>query len=305
PVTTYLPSYITAGSDGNLWFTAQDIGRITPSGEFTFFDPLTPGTVPAGTYVEGVDAGITKGPDGNVWYPVIAVSGTAYLASMDPTGVASCYPLPGSGFPAFGKIATGPDGKLWLAETTLNTEDDSAIFVGTLTGAVTTITLPTAAADPFGIVAGPDGNIWVAETNQNQIARVTPGGTITELPIPGATTLHPATPMGIAAGQDGNLWFTENTAHAIGRVTPAGSITSYTTTGTTQDVCAGPDGNVWFTEYSSSGSQTTYYLGRITPTGTVTEYVVPAFALGIAAGPDGNIWFTESAAGKIGRFITP
>jgi streptogramin lyase len=37
----------------------------------------------------------------------------------------------------------------------------------------------------------------------------------------------------------------------------------------------------------------------------LTEYVVPAFALGIAAGPDGNIWFTESAAGKIGRFITP
>jgi virginiamycin B lyase len=301
----YLPNYITAGSDGNLWFTAGDIGRITPTGALTFFPPVTPGTVPAGIYIEGVDVGITKGPDGNVWYPVVALDGNAYLTSMDPTGVTTSYALPGDVYAAFGEIATGPDGNLWLAVTSLDIQDDSTLFVGTPTGTATTITLPTAAADPFGIVAGPDGNLWVTETNQSQIARVTPGGTVTELPIPGATTSHPATPTGIAAGQDGNVWFTENGVQAIGRVTPAGSITSYRTTGPTQDLCAGPDGNIWFTGYISAGSQPLYYLGRLTLDGTISEYLVPGLALSITAGPDGNLWFTEPSAGKIGRFVPP
>ncbi|HLQ31012.1 MAG TPA: hypothetical protein VK140_17380 [Ktedonobacteraceae bacterium] len=56
------PDGITAGSDGNLWFTEFDgnaIGRITPSGSFSTFGIPTAKSRPEG---------ITAGPDGNVWF---------------------------------------------------------------------------------------------------------------------------------------------------------------------------------------------------------------------------------------------
>ncbi len=64
PTSSSDPWGITAGRDGNLWFTEQDknrIGRITTSGiiaEFSFSTrpmAITP-------------RGITAGPDGNLWF---------------------------------------------------------------------------------------------------------------------------------------------------------------------------------------------------------------------------------------------
>jgi virginiamycin B lyase len=52
---------ITAGLDGNLWFTELDankIGRITPGGTITEF-PLSSQALPFG---------ISGGSDGNVWF---------------------------------------------------------------------------------------------------------------------------------------------------------------------------------------------------------------------------------------------
>ncbi len=54
-----------------------------------------------------------------------------------------------------------------------------------------------------GIVAGADGNLWVAENNLHSIARVTPGGQVTQY------TLEPERfPELMAAGKDGSIWFT-------------------------------------------------------------------------------------------------
>jgi streptogramin lyase len=52
------PGDITAGADGNLWFTqSSGIGRITPDGTYTAFGvgEVTP-------------FAITRGADGNVWF---------------------------------------------------------------------------------------------------------------------------------------------------------------------------------------------------------------------------------------------
>jgi virginiamycin B lyase len=54
---------ITAGPDGNLWFTEENgnlIGRITPAGLFTsgFLTPTA----------KSRPEGITVGPDGNIWF---------------------------------------------------------------------------------------------------------------------------------------------------------------------------------------------------------------------------------------------
>ena len=53
---------ITAGPDGNIWFSdpyANQIGNITPDGTVTEYAVPTPASFPAG---------ITTGPDGNIWF---------------------------------------------------------------------------------------------------------------------------------------------------------------------------------------------------------------------------------------------
>jgi virginiamycin B lyase len=62
------PYGITAGPDGNLWFTVRlgnFIGRITPSGTITAF------AIPT---ANSRSEGITVGPDGNVWFAEERVS---------------------------------------------------------------------------------------------------------------------------------------------------------------------------------------------------------------------------------------
>lgn len=58
--TAGYPGTITAGPDGNLWFTEDSvggIGKITPSGVITEYGPTASNPI-----------GITAGPDGNVWF---------------------------------------------------------------------------------------------------------------------------------------------------------------------------------------------------------------------------------------------
>jgi streptogramin lyase len=60
------PSRVTAGPDGNLWFTelnGQRIGRITPHGVITEFS--------AG--ISSRPYGIAAGPDGNMWFTEVGV----------------------------------------------------------------------------------------------------------------------------------------------------------------------------------------------------------------------------------------
>src|SRR5205085_9753412 len=81
---------ITAGPDGNLWFTTragQSIGRITPAGTITEFPiPLVPPIDPfSNLFYPGM---ITAGPDGNQW-------STAALAHaigrITPTGAFTTF----------------------------------------------------------------------------------------------------------------------------------------------------------------------------------------------------------------------
>ena len=61
PTSLSFPKFITAGPNGNLWFTEDsfNIGRITTSGAITEFP------TPRDSYE--ID-GITAGPDGNLWF---------------------------------------------------------------------------------------------------------------------------------------------------------------------------------------------------------------------------------------------
>jgi streptogramin lyase len=260
------PFGITAGRDGNMWFTMSDpgeIGRITPKGTVTEF------RVPD----IGMSYGIAAGPDGNVWF----AGEEGKLGLITPRGTITEFAIPaGYSRPPFGidpssqanpwfkhdvshpfAIAAGPDGNLWYTDNTSNIRQIGRI---TPRGAVTEFAVPTAGT-LLGITAGPDGNLWFTESDSSKIGRITPSGAITEFRIGAFSILSiKSDPSGITAGSDGNLWFTEFDINK---------------------------------------------LGRITPTGTVSEFAIPgASEIGITTGPDGNLWFTEHAANKIGR-LTP
>ena len=286
PTGGSVPVGITAGSDGNLWFTeanANKISRITPAGVITEFNVLTINSLPYG---------ITAGPDGNLWF---TEPGVNKIGRITTAGVVTEFPISmTSSQPSF--ITAGPDGNLWFTELVGNN-------IGRITtaGAVTEFVIPVVGQSGLlGITAGPDGNLWFTESIVNQIGRLTTAGVLTEFPIPTANS----SPQLITVGPDGNLWFTEYGANQIGRITTAGVITEFpipTIDSGPIGIAPGPDGNLWFTE--SDANQ----IGRITTAGIITEFNIPTTDTAptdIAAGPDGNLWFTEYDGNQIGRITT-
>jgi streptogramin lyase len=279
------PGAITAGPDGNIWFTHQStapsaIGNVTPDGsKFGLFDTSTTNTGPVA---------ITNGPDGNVWY-----TKQQGIGRMTPSGSYTEFGTP-NGDDTSG-LAVGPDGNLWFTEPVANK-------IGRVAPSgkdFNEFPLPTAASGPTAIALGPDGNLWFTEATPsgNRIGRITPMGTITEFAIPTAASSS----GGIAKGADGNLWFSEHDGHKIGRITPSGTITEFPVPSGSSpgSITEGPDGNLWYTEAGAPNA-----IGRVTTSGSIAEYPVPSADAdpdGIALGPDSNIWFTELSTNKIAR----
>jgi virginiamycin B lyase len=99
------PQRITAGPDGNVWFTEPDLhllARITPSGTITEF-PLLTGI---GLY------DITRGPDGNMWF----AEEFGRLGRITPGGVVKEFPIPGFPDGNVVGITAGPDGNIWYCD---------------------------------------------------------------------------------------------------------------------------------------------------------------------------------------------
>jgi streptogramin lyase len=280
------PFGITAGPDGNLWFTEQsasNLGRVDATthaiSEFpTFYSPSGP-------------MGIAAGPDGNLWF----TEGAGSIGAFNPTTHVDTEVVTGYGdTPA---ITAGPDGNLWFTST--------SGFLGIVTtkGGFSEVVVPILGGSystcPEGIAAGPDGGVWFADLGNNAIGRVDPTtDAITLFPVPTAN----AAPFFIVAGPDGNLWFTERDANKIGVLNPTTHAVNEfpvpTASSGPEGIAAGPDGNLWFTEFNAGR------IATINPTThAIAESVVPYTGSGpnaITAGPDGNIWFTDPNNNAIG-----
>lgn len=94
PLANSFPSSITAGSDGNLWFTIigtnngpSQIGVITTQGNIHEF-----------TFPHSIFGSITRGPDGNLWFTAFQYSATGAttgkIESITTAGKLSDFPLP-------------------------------------------------------------------------------------------------------------------------------------------------------------------------------------------------------------------
>lgn len=92
------PWGITAGPDGNVWFTglvANDIFQVTTDGVFTAFPLPANGGSPV--YVR-------EGPDGNLWYTDF---GSNAIGRITPAGVITEFPIPTASTEPWG-IGIGP-----------------------------------------------------------------------------------------------------------------------------------------------------------------------------------------------------
>src|SRR6266702_918325 len=155
PTANSGPVGITAGPDGNLWFTetaTNKIGRITTGGAITEFAlPTTCGSSGGcGPYA------ITAGPDGNLWF----TETVGKIGRLTTAGSITEFPLPATCASTYrcglDGITAGPDGNLWFTEFNVNTIGritPSGSFPGAFG-------IPTAKSGPRGITAGPDGNLW-------------------------------------------------------------------------------------------------------------------------------------------------
>jgi streptogramin lyase len=317
---------ITAGPDGNLWFTNPQAagtagknfaGKITTAGAVTIYATADlPAAIVSGpdgnlwvtesshvarittagveteyAITRGGSSGITLGSDGNLWFTEFST-----LAKITTGGTLTEYPA--STFASFTfpwGIASGADGNLWFLGYI-----SSNIGQVSTSGQLTNTFALNNGSGPSWDTLGPDGAIWFSDIYSNQIGRISTAGTVTSFPVP----TQGAEPGGIVTGPDGNLWFVEEIGNQVAKITTGGTVTEYPL-GTgfrgLWGMTAGPDGNLWFTEYNSTHGNK---VGRITTSGVVTEYPLPtadAFPFFITPGPDGNLWFTENVASQVGK----
>ena len=207
------PWEITAGPNGNLWFTEFSRGRADRTNRIGEINPTTHKVeefeLPSPDSGQQGPFGITAGPDGNVWFTELVGN---RIGRITPSGEITEFPVPTANSEPIA-IAKGPDGNLWFAE-----QDGEKIGrIDPSTHEITEFPIPSGGSEPSAITEGPDGNLWFAEEN-GDIGRITPTGTITQC----STGISGAI-KGITAGPEDTLWFTEFDETRIGRITATGS----------------------------------------------------------------------------------
>ena len=316
----FAPQEITAGPDGNMWFTdnfhpfgdpaAYDVGRVTPAGVVTTFKAPAPTT---GCQCVGA-AGITTGSDGNVWF---TGNDSGKLISITPDGsTITEYPVPGATTPFGpqaaqpGSVATGPDGNLWITDGAndfidkFNPSCPGCGFIQYPLPSQASCVATGACEGPGSIINGPDGAMWFLANNTDLVGRVDMGGSVTQFLPPNSSG---SAVVSITSGPDGDLWMTvasnggANVPTRIARMTPTGSVKYFNLPASQQgnhsyphQITMGPDGNLWFPVYSSDSPA----IDRMSVTGKTSIYLVPnpgADPVYISAGPPNTntVWATD------------
>ena len=173
PTTNSGPQDITAGPDGNLWFTenaANEVGMINPT-----TDKITEFAIP--TRKSG-PWGISSGPDGNLWF---TEDGANKIGEINPkTHAITEFPIPAGSEPY--EITEGPNGNLWFGVWGFIAE------INPTTHVITQFATPSGNG-AMGITAGPDGDIWFTEA-YSSIRKISIESTRRPAPLP-STPLWP------------------------------------------------------------------------------------------------------------------
>jgi virginiamycin B lyase len=154
-----------------------------------------------------------------------------------------------------------------------------------------------ASVEPLGVGAAPDGSVWYTDMAAGAVARMTPAGAVSSVPIE-----TPLVRLGrLAVAPDGAVWIAEATSYSITRIED-GRLDRHnfdSVSGGPYGVAVAGDGTVWAT--LQGGNQ----LLRIAPDGTLQGFDLPrasAVPTDIAVAPDGTVWFIAFRANRVGRF---
>jgi len=262
PTPSYYVSALISGPNGVLWATGpagsgrQALLSITTAGTISNYD------LPAGYNIGSNYGCLTMGPDGNLWFYAIGPDGNV-IGSMTPTGTFSWYPLDSGMAIDQSSLVTGSDGNLWFCATISGTPDQAAVCSITLTGTITTYTVPADYVSGYtsNIASGLDGNLWFTggdNSNNPYIGSSTTSGTITTYSLPSGYDSYAdgAYVFLIISGPDENLWFCgqdNNASNYLASITTDGVITIYPLYTTSilfsvNTLAVGPDRNLWLSQ---------------------------------------------------------
>ncbi|MGE5108593.1 MAG: IPT/TIG domain-containing protein [Sphingobacteriales bacterium] len=189
---------------------------------------------------------------------------------------------------------------------------------------------------PSGVAADAFGNIYVGDVNNNQIRKITSGGTVSTLAGDGTRAYKDSTgilaqfdnPYGIATDGSGNVYVADRSNQRIRKITPAGVVTTLAGNSTAgykdstgklaqfdypQGVAADGSGNVYVSdEYN-------HRIRKITPagavstlagdgtaaykegTGTLAQFYYPH---GVATDGSGNVYVADTENQRIRKITT-
>ncbi len=310
--STVLPTAITTGSDGNVWFieqTGNAIGRIDATTHVI-------NTFSSGLPASASLAQITSGPNGDLWFtesnPTVNAIG---MFNPNNTG----QPIQNFGSSAGMSANAGPigitsaDGDIWFTEALA----DKLAELNPTTGQITEFPAPAGMGAGFEsqIVFGPDGYLWAAELGGIAIFNPANGSLVNQVPLPGGTSEQP---FDLTVGPDGNIWYvagnrnsagTAYNSYAIGIVNKSSpyAVQEIPLPASTEPfgITTGPDSNIWVAVTSNGTTAGTIdQIDPATPAITQTlsiptNVVTTPNPVAITAGPDGNVWFAD-AGGAIG-----
>ena len=188
----------------------------------------------------------TPGPGNALWF-----TGPGGVSKMTAAGAVSHIAPLSTGFTTRG-IAAGPDGNLWVSQSTSGSEQSQIVRV-TPAGAVTEFSAGLSNGGIDEIEPGPDGDLWFTKYGEeygagdNGFGRITTSGAIDELHIPGSDGVRD-----FALGADGRVWFTDLDP-VVGAISSTGEVEKWRLAKSSLDarleeIISGPDGDIWFVQ---------------------------------------------------------
>jgi virginiamycin B lyase len=161
---------ITAGSDGNLWFSNYYASNEGPASIESISTSGVVGSEYQVHYTGVIPTTLAPGPDGALWF-----TGYGAIGRMTTSGQFSEYTAPNDVGQVLG-ITAGPDGALWLTNYTVPGDSEVQGFPPvvrvTTTGVITTYGNPLREVGAMSITAGSDGAMWFVDHINDSIGRV-------------------------------------------------------------------------------------------------------------------------------------
>jgi streptogramin lyase len=217
------PFGVTAGPDGNIWFTCwqdKSIGRLNPAG------PTWTRFLVAGAQLPDPPVEIAFDDDGIGWFTIQRGSGSqpgfGWLDPEDPSSISSGWIVSGASFDRPHGVVVH-EGYVWIMDHGWNLGESQLVRVDPDTRAWNTYQLPDEVDDAHFLTVDPLGRLCTAGLVTSSIACFDPS----TLSFQTAEIKHPDVhPMGITTDRFGHVYWTDGgtitSDGGVGRFIPYG-----------------------------------------------------------------------------------